>query len=900
MSTHEQQTPINPTSVMRNTRGRSGLQGFEEPTPDEVLRELCDKIYHQLLLLIAKKMQKEKEQQEKLNAVKARLLYGDESGIKVRNHEESHYSESKTPTARTEPRRRHGDRHSRSPSPHATVFKRLKKNRSPSPRLRPRKEGGVFNRLGRKEPATSARSGSRQQSPQAKRIEVQPRKHQQKGTPSRETNRYSESEDSKGFNLPRIRMPSHIKTYDRSGDPEDHLKLFQSAAKTEGWAMPKWCHMFNSTLTGNARVWFDKLPKESIDSYKDLRTAFRENYLQQTKHIKDPVEIHHIKQRDVESTKDFMERYKAEILDWMNPVEIHHIKQRDVESTKDFMERYKAEILDVEGAPKCMRISGFMHGITHPGLIKRLYEKIPRSVDEMYRVTTSFLQGEVAAFSHSRKKAPVPWKQSEGDKPNFKKGFKNKQRPDRKPDRFSLLTKTPKEIFALEKGKFKAPPPMVTPAEKRDPNKIKAKRQAKGTKKGETAGKDKPLAILMIQPWERVAKQRITQSFSPETVISFPPLGEEDGTEGPMIIEAEMGGHFVHRVYVDGGASSEVLYEHCFVRLRPEIRNQMVPATTHLIGFSGETIWPLGQISLLVKIGDEEHSTSAWMNFMIIRSPSQHNAIIGRPGIRKIRAIPSTTHGMLKFPVEGGTVTLQSSRVIPMECAMISGPNIQSPIASQVLEEKIRIAIHPEYPEQTIAIGSTLTKKGTQRTMRFAQAKLGYLRLEASRYDRRPTKHFGTSLEYPGGQKKRGQAPKRNKAIQEEVEKLMDAGIMKEVHYHSWPSNPVMVKKHDETWRMCVDFKDLNNACPKDCYPLPEIDWKIESLCGYPFKCFLDAYKGYHQIKMAKEDEEKMTFITSQGILCYSKMPFGLKNIGSTYQRLVGKAFQRQIRHNLE
>ncbi|GKB10365.1 hypothetical protein Tco_0844288 [Tanacetum coccineum] len=169
MSTHEQQTPINPTSAVRNTGGRSGPQGFEEPTPDEVLRELCDKNYHQLLPLIAEKMQKEKEQQEKLNAVKARLLYGDESGIKVRNHEESHYSESKTLSARTEPRRRHGDKHSRSPSPHASVFKRLTKNRSPSPRLRPRKEGGVFNRLGRKEPTTFARSGSRQQSPQAKK-----------------------------------------------------------------------------------------------------------------------------------------------------------------------------------------------------------------------------------------------------------------------------------------------------------------------------------------------------------------------------------------------------------------------------------------------------------------------------------------------------------------------------------------------------------------------------------------------------------------------------------------------------------------------------------------------------------------------------------------------------------
>ncbi|GKB01177.1 hypothetical protein Tco_0829221 [Tanacetum coccineum] len=99
---------------------------------------------------------------------------------------------------RTEPRRRHGGRYSRSPSPHASVFKRLKKYRSPSPRLRPRKEGGVFNRLGRKEPATSARPDSRQRSPQAKRTEVEARRRQQKGTASRTTSQYSESEDSEG------------------------------------------------------------------------------------------------------------------------------------------------------------------------------------------------------------------------------------------------------------------------------------------------------------------------------------------------------------------------------------------------------------------------------------------------------------------------------------------------------------------------------------------------------------------------------------------------------------------------------------------------------------------------------------------------------------------------------
>ncbi|GJW58040.1 reverse transcriptase domain-containing protein [Tanacetum coccineum] len=110
------------------------------------------------------------------------------------------------------------------------------------------------------------------------------------------------------FDFPKTRMPNHIKRYDGSEDPKDLLKIFLATAKTKRWAMPTWCHMFNSTLTGNARVWFDDLPAESIDNYDDLKKAFLENYLQQNKCIKDPIEIHNIKQRDGESTEDFVKR----------------------------------------------------------------------------------------------------------------------------------------------------------------------------------------------------------------------------------------------------------------------------------------------------------------------------------------------------------------------------------------------------------------------------------------------------------------------------------------------------------------------------------------------------------------------------------------------------------------
>nr|GEU73049.1 hypothetical protein [Tanacetum cinerariifolium] len=400
-------------------------------------------------------------------------------------------------------------------------------------------------------------------------------------------------------------------------------------------------------------------------AYDDVKKAFLENYLQQKKCIKDAVEI-----------------YK--------------INQRDKESTKEFVRRYKLECRDVKGAPKCIKISGFMHEITNPELIKRLHDKILKSVDEMMRVTKTFLRGE------------------------------------------------------------------------------------------------------------------------------------EDGTEGPMIIEVEMGGHFVYHMYVDEGSSSEIMYEHCFNRFRPEFRSQMVPATTPLVGFSGEIIWSLWQISLLVKIG--------------------------RPRVRRIQEVPSTAHKMLKFLMTGVTVTLQSSKIIPLECTMVSGPGTRQPVINQVTEEKIKVAIHPEYPEQTIAIADMT---GVPR--HIAEHRLNI--------------HEGC---LPVRQKKRG-TPLSQLAI-----KSGDG------------------KKSRRRLENVCEFQGLEQSMPQRWLSVAKNRLEGRVPLWIPFQTFMDAYEGYHQITMAKEDEEKTSFITSQGILCYIKMSFKLKNAAATYQHLVDKAFQKQIGKNLE
>jgi len=99
------------------------------------------------------------------------------------------------------------------------------------------------------------------------------------------------------------------------------------------------------------------------------------------------------------------------------------------------------------------------------------------------------------------------------------------------------------------------------------------------------------------------------------------------------------------------------------------------------------------------------------------------------------------------------------------------------------------------------------------------------------------------------------------------------------------------VKKANGKWRLCVDYTDLNKACPRDAYPLPNIDRLVDGAVGNKVLSFLDAYSGYNQIPMAASDMNKTTFITNDTNYFYRVMPFGLKNAGATYQRLMDKVF---------
>ncbi|GJR88356.1 hypothetical protein Tco_0212367 [Tanacetum coccineum] len=216
------------------------------------------------------------------------------------------------------------------------------------------------------------------------------------------------------------------------------------------------------------------------------------------------------------------------------------------------------------------------------------------------------------------------------------------------------------------------------------------------------APRDKADTIYMVQSWQRKTKQKVSQKFSQGSTISFPTLTTDNVVVEPLTIEINAAGHDIHRMYIDGGASADILYEHCFQRLRPEVK---------------------------IIVGNKEHSTTMpGMEFYGDQSPSAIKQwhISGRPGI-------------------------PSSDTRDSEAARNQSNKLEGRDSSRLPRARGDI---PQWR-----------------------------------------------------QKKRGQLPERAKAF--------------------WRSYG---QKSDGSWRMCVDFTDLNKACPQDCYPLPEIDWKVESL----------------------------------------------------------------------
>ncbi|GKV45813.1 hypothetical protein SLEP1_g52858 [Rubroshorea leprosula] len=215
------------------------------------------------------------------------------------------------------------------------------------------------------------------------------------------------------------------------------------------------------------------------------------------------------------------------------------------------------------------------------------------------------------------------------------------------------------------------------------------------------------------------------------------------------------------------------------------------------------------------------------------------------------------------------------------------------------------VPLNPDVPERTIKVGTKLTEEERAELLEFLRVNQDVFAWTTDEMPGIPAELTVHKLSTdptrrPVVQKRRLFGLEKQVAIDEEIQKLLQAGFIRRVEYSEWVSNPVLVKKPNGKWRMCIDFTNLNDACPKDPHPLPNIEKLVERAAGHARMSFLDASSGYHQVQLLLDDQEKTAFYAGDAIYCYVMMPFGLKNAGATYQKLVQIIFKLQIGRNIE
>ncbi|GKB39244.1 hypothetical protein Tco_0884186 [Tanacetum coccineum] len=235
--------------------------------------------------------------------------------------------------------------------------------------------------------------------------------------------------------------------------------------------------------------------------------------------------------------------------------------------------------------------------------------------------------------------------------------------------------------------------------------------------------------------------------------------------------------------------------------------------------------------------------------------------------LKALHAIPSTIHSMIRFPTPKGIATLVTRATIIAECRLREGKQILTEKQPEIHEAgqpdeganlTEQILVNPSFPDQIITIGGGLSPvcKNQLKTLLINNMEVfAWEPADMTGVPRRIIEHslnVNPSLE-PFCQKRRTFSPEKSEAVTNEVAEWVRAGIVRPVKYLKYISNPVLVKKCDGSWRMCIDFKNLNSACPKDYIPLPSIDSGRRHHGFSSTKCFHDAYNGVPSNSMAKK-----------------------------------------------
>ena len=423
-----------------------------------------------------------------------------------------------------------------------------------------------------------------------------------------------------------------------------------------------------------------------------------------------------------------------------------------------------------------------------------------------------------------------------------------------------------------------------------------------------------------IRSGEITEVQAVSKQPRLDTAITFSD-SDMDGCQhphdDPFVIRAVVANKMIHWVLVDNESSVDIIFASAFDNMGIG-KEKLEAVNTHLRGFSDEKVLSLGSIQLVLTLGDPPCQATTIVRFLVVDAPSAYNMLLGIPSLNAIKVIPSAYHMMIKFPTTSGVGMVRGDQRVARECYSASmKQKAVDNIYLDELEMRDEMNTRPEpseelepvslddNPEHLAYIGSKLAEDLRSLLTHFLRQNkdvFAWTQADMGGIDSAIITHrlnFSPSFK-PVKQKRRSFALERQKAINEEVEKLLQAGAIREVEYPEWLANVVLVKKANGKWRLCIDFTDVNRACPKNSFPLPRIDLIVDATAGHELLSFMDASSGYNQISMDPDDQEKTSFVTGQGTYCHRVMPFGLKNARATYQRLVNRMFQKQIGASME
>ncbi|GKV42199.1 hypothetical protein SLEP1_g49636 [Rubroshorea leprosula] len=524
-------------------------------------------------------------------------------------------------------------------------------------------------------------------------------------------------------------------------------------------------------------------------------------------------------------------------------------QDRDVESLKNYMSRFNDAVLEVSSFDQAVGIAAVISGLKHDRFRDNLIK----------HATTTFSEEKDEDGAEPRSDVDLP-NEIRKDELNTPATICREQRPQ------PQGVRNPPNTQGV--GYQQAPPPLPPPV--RIIHMITG-----GLEAGGLSSKQRKLYVREIKHQNRAQKRKIDDVEWKNQPITFTSADLDivvTPHNDPLVTSIMINNCEVQRVLVDTGSAPDIMYFYCFesLGLDPVLLQKY---DGPIYGFNNQPVPVEGVLTLHVAFGSGKTYVTPSVRFLVVKMASSFNIVIGRPTLTEIRAVVSQSHLCMKFPTHTGIATLQGNQEVARHCYITS--------VTQLTKGKDQTpeAIPQPISDNQQVMGVEIVDNRPEDENRAALVK----NVEEVLIDDRDPSMPGipnsvsqhklntNPLKKPVAQKRRLFRGERLQAIKEEVEKLLQVGFVRKVDYCEWVANPVLVKKAN-----------------------------VEAASGNERLSLLDAYSRYDQVPMAPEDEEKTSFYAGDEIYCYVMMPFGLKNAGATYQKMVSIVFRAQIGKNLE